>query len=95
MSLARTFSVQRLGSGDRQHAGAGAEIEHAPRPPGFQHMIEQQQAAARGAVMAGAERQRRLDLDADLVGRHPRAVVLAMHDETPGRDRDQILEASP
>ena len=30
-------------------------------------MIEQQQAAARGAVMAGAERQRRLDLDAELV----------------------------
>ena len=25
-------AVQRLGGGDRQHAGAGAEIEHAPRP---------------------------------------------------------------
>ena len=62
--------VQRLRGGDRQHAGAGAEIEHAARPPRLQHLIEQQQAAARGAVMAGAERQRRLDFDADLVGRH-------------------------
>ena len=31
MSLASTLTVQRLGGGDRQHAGAGAEIEHAPR----------------------------------------------------------------
>src|SRR3979490_20609 len=50
----------------RQHAGAGAEAEHAARTPGFQHMIEQQQAAACGAVVAGAERQRRLDFDAEL-----------------------------
>ena len=59
----------------------------------LQHMIEQQQAAARGAVMAGAERQRRLDLDAELVGRHPLAVMLAMHDKAAGGDRDQIFEA--
>ena len=31
MSLASTVLVQRLRRGDRQHAGAGAEIEHAPR----------------------------------------------------------------
>ena len=89
----QNFLVQRLGRGDRQHAGAGAEIEHAPRTPGLQHMIEQQQAAARGAVMAGAERQRRLDLDAELVGRDARAIMLAVHDETPGRDRNEVLEA--
>ena len=35
----------------------------------LQDVVEQQQAAARGAVMAGAERERRLDLDAELVGR--------------------------
>jgi len=37
---------------------------------GLQHKVEQQEAAARGAVVAGAERQRRLDLDAELVWRH-------------------------
>ena len=85
--------MQRLGGGDRQHAGAGAEIEHAARMPGLQHVIEQQQAAARGAVVAGAERQRRLDLDGELVGRDPLAVVLAVHDEASGRDGNEILEA--
>ena len=58
----------------------------------LQHLVEQQQAAARGAVMAGAERQRRLDLDADLVGRHFCAVVLAVHDKTPGADRRPVLQ---
>jgi len=85
--------VQRLGRGNRQHAGAGAEIEHASRTPGLQHMVEQQQAAPRGAVMAGAERQRRLDLDAELVGRNAVAVVLAMDDEAAGGHRDQIFQA--
>ena len=93
MSLASMFSLQRFRRGDRQHAGAGAEIEHAPRTVRLQHMIEQQQAAARGAVMAGAERQRRLDLDAELVRRDARAIMLAVHDEAPGGDRDEVLEA--
>ena len=56
-------------------------------------MIEQQQAAARGAVMAGAERQRRLDLDAELVGRDAVAVMLAVYDKTPGGDGNEIFEA--
>ena len=56
-------------------------------------MVEQQQAAPRGAVMAGAERQRRLDLDAELVGGDAVAVVLAVHDEAAGGDRDEVLEA--
>ena len=56
-------------------------------------MIEQQQAAARGAVVAGAERQRRLDLDAELVGRDPVAVMLAVDDEASGGDGDEVFEA--
>ena len=93
MSLARIVPVQRLGGGNRQHAGAGAEVEHALRPPRLQHMVEQQQAAARGAVMAGAEGQRRLDLDAELVGGHPRAVMGAMHDKAPRRHRHEVFQA--
>ena len=43
--------------------------------------------------MAGPERQRRLDLDADAVGRHAGAVMGAMHQEAPGRDRGQPGQA--
>ena len=43
--------------------------------------------------MAGAECQRRLDLDAELVGRHTQPVVAAVHDELAGADRDQICKA--
>ena len=86
-------AVQRLRRSNGEHAGAGAEIEHAPRIMRLQHLIEQQQAAAGGAVMAGAECQRRLDLDAELVGRHQQPVVAAVHDETPGADRHQIFKA--
>ena len=56
-------------------------------------MIEQQQAAARGAVVAGAERQRRLDFDAELVGRDTFAVMLAVHDEASGGHGDEVFEA--
>ena len=92
MSLASTLIRSAFAADDRQHAGAGAEVEHAPRAIRLEHVIEQQQAAARGAVVAGAERQRRLDLDAELVGRHFGAVMPAVHDEAPGADRDQLFE---
>ncbi len=74
-------AMQRLGGGDPQYAGAGAEVEHAARLIGLQHVVEQQQAAAGGAVMAGAEGERCLDLDAELVGRYPVPVVLSVDDE--------------
>ena len=51
------------------------------------------EAAARGAVMAGAESERRLDLDADAVERHAGAVMRAVDDEAPGGDRRQSGEA--
>ena len=47
--------------------------------------IQRQQAAARRAVMAGAEGERRLDLDADPVRRNARAVMRAVHREAAGR----------
>src|SRR5580704_17158608 len=42
--------------------------------------------------MAGAERQRRLDLDAELIWRNARAVMLAMDDEASRAHRHQFLE---
>ena len=58
----------------------------------LQDVAEQHEAAAGGAVMAGAEGERRLDLDAELVRRNFVAVVLAMDDEAAGMHGNQILQ---
>src|SRR5262245_41032394 len=80
-----------------QHARAGAEIQGGARrgasAAALGQRIERQQAAARGAVMAGAESERGLDFHANGVDRHAGAVVLAVHHETAGGDRLQALEA--
>ena len=55
--------------------------------------IQRQQAAARGAVVAGSKRKRRLDLDADVVGLDAGAVVRAMHDAAAGAHRFETGEA--
>ena len=51
-----------------------------------------QQAAARSAVVAGAEGEAGLDLDADVVRLHLVAVVRAMHEEAPGAHRREAGE---
>ena len=92
--------------GDGEDAAAGAEIENPRAPlPGarlgcahgpahrFAEPVEREQAAAGGAVMAGAERERRLDLDADGASRNAGAVMGAMHDEAAGRDRLEPAQA--
>ncbi len=85
--------AQGFGGCDRQHTGAGAEIEHPPRPFRPQHLVEQDEATAGGAMMPGAERQRRLDLDADPVGTDTVAVVMAVHHEATGLDRREAFKA--
>ena len=55
--------------------------------------VEREQAAARGAVMAGAEGECRLDLNADLVRPHAGAMMRPVHDETAGLDRREAFEA--
>ena len=85
---------QGAGRGDGEHARAGAEVEDASVAAArFAKRIERQQAAARGAVMAGAESQRRFDLDADAIERDAGAVVGAVHDEAAGGDGSQSGEA--
>ena len=91
-------AAQRAGGGDGEDAAAGAEIEDAPTatPPRqrLAKAIERKETAARGAVMAGAEGERRLDFDADAVDRDAGAVVGAVHDKTAGGDRRQAGEDS-
>jgi hypothetical protein len=84
---------QGLRRRDREHAAAGADIENAPRPARLRDPIEGQQAAAGGAVVAGAEGERGFDLDADAIWRYARAVVGAVDEETPGGDRCKPVEA--
>ncbi len=93
MSLAMTRVAKDFRRRDRQHARAGADVEHARRPPPLRQLVERQQTAAGGAVVAGAEGQRGLDLDADVVGLDARAVMRAVHDEAAGPHRLQTAKA--
>ena len=90
-------AAQRARGGDGEHARAGAEIENTRRrlaaAKRFAQPVQRQETAARGAVMAGAEGERRLDLDADAVERNAAAVVRAVHRKTAGRDRLKPGEA--
>ena len=51
--------AEQLRRGDRENPRTGAEIENVTRPVVAREIIQRQQAAARGAVVAGAERGRR------------------------------------
>ncbi len=97
---------QRPGRRNGEHAAAGAEIENAqsiPPPEGAKtgaqlahplaQAVERQKTAARRAVVAGAEGERRLDLDADPVGRTCGAVVGAVNEESPSLDGLEACEA--
>jgi hypothetical protein len=78
--------------GNRQHAGAGAEIEDTRHCRAtiilkLTNRLQRDEAAARRAVMTGAEGLRRLDLDADPIRRHAAAIMAAVHDIAPRRNR--------
>ena len=84
--------LQRLRGGKRQDAGAGADVEHAPRPLALQRAGEGEEAAARRAVMPGAEGERRLDLDRKVVRPDRRLVMDAVDEEASGPHRLQPVE---
>jgi hypothetical protein len=77
-------AMQQLCGGDAQHARARADIEHMSRAPAFQRAIQRQQAAQGRAVMARAEGQRRLYLDAHVVFAQPKTIMRAMHQHAAG-----------
>src|SRR5262249_32855365 len=84
--------VECLRRRDREHAGAGAEIEHMTRTALPGQAVEREQATPRGAVMAGAEGGGGFDLDADLVAWNPAAIVRAMHHQAAGACRWQACK---
>ena len=93
VDIARQHALaQAPGGGNRQHAGSGAEIEdtrhcRATITLKLTNRVQRDEAAARRAVMAGAEGQRRLDLDGDSVRRHAAAIMAAVHDKASRRNR--------
>ena len=100
--------TQRSCRGDREHPCAGTDVEHVPFAPlaerggtatfalvasCLHQYVEGEQAAARGAVVPGAEGECRLDLNADLVHPHAGAMMRPVHDEAAGLDRREAFEA--
>src|SRR6185437_8352 len=61
--------------------------EHTRRATALQQPVEVHETAARGAVMAGAEGEASLDLDADVAQGHPVAIMRAVDEEAAGSDR--------
>ena len=86
------LAAQRLGGGDGEHARAAADVDDALRPAALEQPVEMNEAAARGAVMAGAEGEPRLDLDADVVQANPRAIMAPMDEKAPGPHRREAGE---
>src|SRR5262249_58832512 len=73
--------------------GAAASAFIALAAPPLHEPVEREQTAARGAVVTRAEGEPRLDLDADTVRSHARAVMRTVHDKTAGFDRRETFEA--
>ena len=85
--------VEHAGFSSAPAAERGRVRRLALAPSSLRERVKRQQAAARGAVMAGAEGERRLDLNADLVRPHAGATVRPVHDEPTGLDRREAFEA--
>ena len=79
--------------GNRQNAAAGADIKHALDTPPLCKIGERLKAPARRAVVAGAEGEGGLDLDADVVGAQFCAVVRAVNEKAPDAHRLEIGKA--
>src|SRR5215470_10106391 len=79
--------------GNGEHPGPGADIKNTTRVSSLENAVERHEAAARRAMMPGAEGECSLDLDADPIWRNTVAVVGAMDHKAPDGDRRQPSEA--
>ena len=84
---------QQTSRGDGEDAGAGPNIENAPKVSNLRELREREQAALGRPVMAGAKSERRLDLDTDVIGLRPRAIVGAVDDKAAGAHRFEAGKA--
>ncbi len=67
-----------------EYAGSRADVQHAARAAALGDPVEGAQAAERRTVMAGAEGQRRLDLDPNVVGSQSVPAMGAVHHDPAG-----------
>lgn len=77
---------QRRG-GDRQNAGARADVEHHRAGPRAEGRVEAAQREARARVGARAERHARIDRDGDLAGARRRAQPRGPDEQPADADR--------
>src|SRR5690606_41159690 len=68
---------------------AGAEVERVARGLAPCDPLQHLEAAGRGAVMAGAEGEPRLDLDGDVADAPPCPIMAAVDEEAADADRLQ------
>ena len=86
------FAFCCLRSGDGQHARAATEIQNAFRLALFQNCIKGEQAARRGAVMAGSESGSRINLKRHAAMAPAFAVMGAVEKKSSGYDGRQAFE---
>ena len=79
--------MEEQGARDGEHASARSHVENPSRAPALGSAFERLETPQRRAMMAGAESERRLDLDADVVRPPPRPVMRAMHQHAAGAHR--------
>jgi len=95
IDVARQHPVaQQLGRGDRQYAGAAADIERMGDPAPSRQRLQRDQAAAGRGVLAGAKRGRRVERDPDRPGRDAAAMVRAVDKkaaDAQGRKGELVL----
>ncbi len=78
---------------NRQNAAAGADIEHTLETPPLCKIGERLKAPARRSMVAGAEGEGGLDLDADVVGAKFAAVMRAVHEKAADAHRLEVGKA--
>ncbi len=79
-------SPERLGGGDGEDAGAGADIDDDARAAALELIVERQETAARAGMMRRAESLAGVDLNGKTSARYMAPVVTAMHEKAPGLD---------
>ena len=85
-------TLEQFGRRDGQNARAGAKIEDGGWVPPPRDALQHAKTAARRTMMPGAESERGLDLDGDVIGLGRAAAMRAMNQEPPRPHRSQPFQ---
>ena len=95
MSLASARRRAALRGRDGENAGAAADVENTPRRSALENGIQREEAAFRGAVMAGPECRARVDLHRNAARRSSGPVMRSVQEEAPRCHGRQALQRLP